>query len=196
MWSSASAPSPLPPPTTNAKRETDNAMVVSVNTTVQLSVHAHLHFYSRKRVTHLRRSKEWELIFPTPLSHKVTRLNSIVSVSYPTCMGTAHLTILTKAIHSYIWQSSWISPSPITSSHLTFKHFFKKNPSWKRLFLMKEFGTVSKIYFILKISGGKLEALRTSTEAPRYFSLRSRYRRETFSLQFSLCWSRRDCWDI
>lgn len=113
------------------------------------------------KVTHVRRSKEWELIFPTPLSHKATRLNSIVSVSYPTCMGTTHLTILTKAIHSYIWQFSWISPSPITNSHLTFKHF-KKNPSWKRLFLMKEFGTVSKIYFILKISEGKLEALRMS----------------------------------
>lgn len=173
-------------------------MVVSVNTTVQLSVHAHLHFYSRKRVTHLRRSKERELIFPIPLSHKATRLNSIVSVSYPTCMGTTHLTILTKAIHSYIWQSSWIPPSPTTNSHLTFKHFFKKkkNPSWKRLFLMKEFGTVSKIYFILKISEGKLEALRMSAEAPRYFSPRSRYRRETFSLEFSQCWSRRDCWDI
>lgn len=58
---------------------------------------------------------------------------------------------------------------------------------------MKEFGTVSKIYFILKISEGKLEALRMSTEAPRYFSLRSRFRRETFSLQFSQCWSRGDC---
>lgn len=58
---------------------------------------------------------------------------------------------------------------------------------------MKEFGTVSKIYFILKISEGKLEALRMSTEAPRCFSLRSRYRLETFSLQFSQCWSRRDC---
>lgn len=81
-------------------------MIVSVNTMVQLSVHAHLHFYSRKRVTHLRESKEWELIFPTPLSNKATRLDSIISVSkdlnYPTCTGTAHLTTLTKAIHSYI----------------------------------------------------------------------------------------------
>lgn len=58
---------------------------------------------------------------------------------------------------------------------------------------MKEFGTVSKIYFILKISEGKLEALRMSAEAPRYFSPRSRYRRETSSLEFSQCWSRRDC---
>lgn len=81
-------------------------MIVLVNTMVQLSFHAHLHFYSRKRVTHLRELKEWELIFPTPLSNKATRLDSIISVSkdlhYPTCMGTAHLTNLTKAIHSYI----------------------------------------------------------------------------------------------
>lgn len=81
-------------------------MIVFLNTMVQLFVHAHLHFYSRKRVTHLKRSKEWELIFPTPLSNKATRLDSIISVSkdlhYPTCMGTTHLTILTKAIHSYI----------------------------------------------------------------------------------------------
>lgn len=46
---------------------------------------------------------------------------------------------------------------------------------------MKEFGTVSKIYFILKISEGKLEALRMSTEAPCYISLHSRYHLETFS---------------
>lgn len=94
------------PPHINMKRKTDNAMIVLVNTTVQLSFHAHLHFYSRKRVTHLRELKEWELIFPTPLSNKATRLDSIISVSkdlhYPTCMGTVHLTNLTKAIHSYI----------------------------------------------------------------------------------------------
>lgn len=107
-----------PSPATHHKcEEGNNAMVVSVNTTVQLSVHAHLHFYSRERVTHLRRSKERELIFPTPLSHKATRLNSIVSVSYPTCMGTTHLTILTKAIHSYTSDNplgSPYRPSPIT----------------------------------------------------------------------------------
>lgn len=75
---------------------------------------------------------------------------------------------------------SWISPSPITNSHLTFKHL-KKNPPEKG-FLMKEFGTVSKIYFILKISEGKLEALRMSTEAPGYvFLLHSRFHLETFS---------------
>lgn len=47
---------------------------------------------------------------------------------------------------------------------------------------MKEFGTVSKIDFILKISEGKLEALRMSTEAPGYiFLLHSRHHLETFS---------------
>lgn len=52
---------------------------------------------------------------------------------------------------------------------------------------MKEFGTVSKIYFILKISEGKLEALRMSTEAPCYiFSLHSRYHLETFLLYRSV----------
>lgn len=161
-------------------------MIVFLNTMVQLSVHAHLHFYSRKRVTHLRRSKEWELIFPTPLSNKATRLDSIINVSkdlhYPTCMGTAHLTILTKAIHHSHIHSSWISPSPITNSHLTFKHFKKKKNPPEKGFLIKEFGTVSKIYFILKISEGKLEALRMSTEAPCYiFPLHSRYHLETFS---------------
>lgn len=110
LQSSTSASSPPPPtPHINMKRKTDNAMIVSVNTMVQLSFHAHLHFYSRKRVTHLRELKEWELIFPTPLSNKATRLDSIISVSkdlhYPTCMGTAHLMTLTMAVHSYIWQS-------------------------------------------------------------------------------------------
>lgn len=75
------------------------------------------------KVTHLRRLKEWELIFPTPLSNKATRLDSIISVSkdlhYPTCMGTAHLTILTKAIHSYIWQSLLLDLS-ITHHQFTF----------------------------------------------------------------------------
>lgn len=69
-------------------------------------------------------------------------------------------------------------PSPIHIWHL---NTLKKNPPEKG-FLMKEFGTVSKIYFILKISEGKLEALRMSTEAPCYvFLLHSRVRLETFS---------------
>lgn len=63
------------------KRKTDNAMIVSMNTMVQLVVHADLHHYSRKRAIQLRGLKEWELIFPTPLSNKAIKL--IASPMFP-----------------------------------------------------------------------------------------------------------------
>lgn len=63
------------------KRKIDNAMIVSMNTMVQLAVHADLHHYSRKRAIQLRRLKEWELIFPTPLHNKAIKL--IASLTFP-----------------------------------------------------------------------------------------------------------------
>lgn len=63
------------------KRKIDTAMIVSMNTMVQLAVHADLHHYSRKRAVQLRGLKEWELIFPTPLSHKAVKL--IASSMFP-----------------------------------------------------------------------------------------------------------------
>lgn len=70
-----------PSPHINMKRKIDNAMIVSMNTMVQLAVHADLHYYSRRRAIQLRGLKEWEQIFPTPLSNKAIKLIASSMVS-------------------------------------------------------------------------------------------------------------------
>lgn len=63
------------------KRKIDNAMIVSMNTMVQLAVHAFLHHYHRERAIQLRGLKEWEQVFPTPLSNKAIKLLASSMVS-------------------------------------------------------------------------------------------------------------------
>lgn len=156
------------------KRKTDNAMIVSMNTMVQLAVHADSHHYSRKRVIQLRGLKEWELIFPTPLSHKAIKL--IASSMFPGILIAqcpwelcSWLFPRMPSVHTSDNHSFSLSPpTPISNSHLTFKLFFlkkkeRKKPSWIKFPDERSWHSVTKIYFILKISEGKLEALIMST---------------------------------
>lgn len=70
------------------KRKIDNAMIVSMNTMVHFAAHADLHHYSRKRAIQSSGLKEWELIFPTPLTNKAIKL--IASSMFPRILTAQH----------------------------------------------------------------------------------------------------------
>lgn len=85
------------------------------------------------------------------------------------CLGARHELFPCKSsIHTFNNHSFSLNLlTAITNSHLTFKlslDFIK--PSWMRFPDERSWHSVTKIYLVLKISEGELEALILSTEAP------------------------------
>lgn len=106
--------------------------------------------------------------FPAPLSNKAIKL--IASSMFPRIFIAQRawelrswLLSLKPSTHTPDNHSSRNPPTPITNSHLTFKlifFFFFLKPSWIRFPDERSWHSVTKIYLILKISEGQLEALK------------------------------------